>query len=277
MKLGMTIRNWGPTATPEFLAECARVADRSTLDAIWFNDHLGFPPELPEGMPIPREMGDILDPLGLANFLAGCTSRIKFGTGVLVLPYRPVIVTQKLLTTIQVLSGSRFLLGVGAGYLEGEFNALGVSRARRGQITDDTIDFLRESSRNEQVESNGYPLILKPRLDCPPIYIGGAAEVAIPRAVTRGDGWMPMGTLPAALAPLVARLHEAGAAAGRKSLEVVMMKTLPMEDSTAAIEMARAYQEAGVTHLIHVQPYQSPRQFSEVLAQLDGEVRASLA
>ncbi len=59
MKLGMTIRNWGPTATPEFLAECARIADRSTLDAIWFNDHLGFPPELPEGVPVPREMGDL--------------------------------------------------------------------------------------------------------------------------------------------------------------------------------------------------------------------------
>lgn len=276
MKLGMTIRNWGPTATPEFLAECAQIADRSTLDAIWFNDHLGFPPELPEGMPIPREMGDILDPLGFANFLAACTSRIKFGTGVLVLPYRPAIVTQKLLTTIQVLSGNRFLLGIGAGYLDGEFKALGVSKSQRGKLTDQIIDFLRESAEHEQVESNGYPLVLKPRLNCPPIYIGGAADVAIPRTVSRGDGWMPMGTLPADLAPLIARLHETGAAAGREGLEIVMMKTLPMEDGAAAVEMAQAYQQAGVTHLIHVQPYDSPQQFSEVLELFDGEIRGSL-
>lgn len=276
MKLGMTIRNWGPTATPEFLAECARIADRSTLDAIWFNDHLGFPPELPEGVPVPREMGDILDPLGFANFLAGCTSRIKFGTGVLVLPYRPAIVTQKLLTTIQVLSGNRFLLGIGAGYLDGEFNALGVSKSQRGKLTDQIIDFLRESAEHEQIESNGYPLILKPKLNCPPIYIGGAADVAIPRAVCRGDGWMPMGTLPADLAPSIARLHEAGAAAGRKGLEVVMMKTLPMEDRAAAIEMAQAYQQAGVTHMIHVQPYNSPQHFAEVLALFDEEIRGGL-
>jgi len=276
MKLGMTIRNWGPTATPEFLTECAQIADRSTLDAIWFNDHLGFPPELPEGMPIPPDMGDILDPLGFANFLAACTSRVKFGTGVLVLPYRPKIVTQKLLTTIQVLSGNRFLLGIGAGYLEGEFNALGVPISRRGKITDETLDFLRESADHEQIESNGYPLILKPKLNCPPIYIGGSADIAIPRTVSRGDGWMPMGTLPADLAPSIAQLHEAGAAAGRKGLEVVMMKTLPTEDPAAAIEMAQAYQQAGVTHLIHVQPYDSPQQFAEVLELFDGEIRGSL-
>jgi alkanesulfonate monooxygenase SsuD/methylene tetrahydromethanopterin reductase-like flavin-dependent oxidoreductase (luciferase family) len=276
MKLGMTIRNWGPRATPEFLTECARIAYRSTLDAIWFNDHLGFPPELPAGMPVPREMGDILDPLGFANYLAACTSRIMFGTGVLVLPYRPEIVTQKLLTTIQVLSGNRFLLGVGTGYLEGEFKALGVSKSQRGKLTDQTIDFLRGSAEHEQVISNKHPLILKPKLKCPPIYIGGAADVAIPRTVSRGDGWMPMGTLPDALAPLIARLHEAGAAAGRDGLEVVMMKTLPMADRAAAVEMARAYQQAGVTHLIHVQPYDSPQQFAEVLAQFDGEIRGAL-
>jgi alkanesulfonate monooxygenase SsuD/methylene tetrahydromethanopterin reductase-like flavin-dependent oxidoreductase (luciferase family) len=98
MKLGITIRNWGPTATPDFLTESAQLADRSTLDAIWINDHLGFPPIMDENLPIPPGMGEILDPLGFANFLAACTSRISFGTAVLVLPYRPEIVTQKLIT-----------------------------------------------------------------------------------------------------------------------------------------------------------------------------------
>lgn len=276
MKLGITIRNWGPTATPDFLTESAQLADRSTLDAIWINDHLGFPPIMDENLPIPPGMGEILDPLGFANFLAACTSRISFGTAVLVLPYRPEIVTQKLITTIQVLSENRFLLGVGAGYLRGEFAALGVPATQRGKLTDSMIDFLRGSAESELVESNGHPLLLKPKLNCPPIYVGGAPEIAIPRTVRRGDGWMPMGTLPEVLAPSIAELHKQGAAAGRKDLEVVAMKTLPLEDPQAAIKMAQDYQEAGVTHLVHVQGYETTQQFSEVIDQLEGDVRKKL-
>ena len=85
-----------------------------------------------------------------------------------------------------------------------------------------------------------------------------------------------MGTLPPDLAPSISRLHEAGAAAGRKDLEVVMMKTLPIEDPAAAVEMAQSYQQAGVTHMIHVQPYDSPQQFAEVLEQFDGAIRGNL-
>lgn len=277
MKLGMLVRNWGPTATPEFLAESATLADRSNLDAIWFNDHLGFPPGIEKNeLPIPPDMGEILDPLGFANYLAGCTSRISFGTGVLVLPYRPEIVTQKLLTTIQVLSGNRFLLGVGAGYLDEEFTALGVPKSKRGKLTDSMIDMLRASSENDLIEANGQPLFLKPKLTCPPIYIGGATDIAIPRTIRCGDGWMPMGTLPEDLAPSIKMLHKMGAEAGRNGLEVVAMKTLPLEDPQAGIEMAQAYKDVGVTHLVHVQGYESTSHFAEVLNQFDGEVRAKL-
>ena len=277
MKLGITVRNWGPTATLEFLTESAQIADRSTLDAIWFNDHLGFPPGIEKhDLPIPPDMGSILDPLGFANFLAGCTRRISFGTAVLVLPYRPEIVTQKLLTTIQVLSGNRFLLGVGAGYLSEEFKALGVPKSQRGKLTDSMIDMLRKSSTNELIEANGQPLFLEPKLNCPPIYVGGAPEIAIPRTVRCGDGWMPMGTLPADLAPGIKDLHKQGATAGREGLEVVAMKTLPLEDPKAAIEMARDFKEVGVTHLVHVQGYETIGQYSEVIDQLERDIRTSL-
>ena len=105
MKLAMNIRNWGPTASPEFLRACAEAADRSSLDAIWFNDHLGLPPVIEDdAFGLPPEMGAILDPLAFATFLAACTDRISFGPGVLVLPYRPPIVTAKLIATIQILS-----------------------------------------------------------------------------------------------------------------------------------------------------------------------------
>lgn len=277
MELGMNIRNWGPTATPEFLRACAEAADSSGLDAIWFNDHLGVPPTIENNeYGIPQDMGAILDPLAFGTFLAACTTRIKFGTAVLILPYRPPIVTTKLISTIQVLSHGRFLLGVGPGYLDEEFKALGVARNKRGQLTDSTIDFLRECAASELVEQNGQPFLLRPQLDCPPIYIGGAAKIAVPRTVRCGDGWIPVGMSPGELAPHVAEMQQRASDAGRDALEVVMMKTLPLEDPAAAIELAQAYRDAGATHLVHTQGYESPTQYAEIVAQIDTEIRAAL-
>ena len=277
MKLAMNIRNWGPTATPEFLRACAEAADRSGLDAIWFNDHLGLPPKIDDNeYGISSDMGTILDPLGFATYLAACTSRIQFGTGVLILPYRPQIVTSKLLATIQVLSHGRFLLGVGPGYLEEEFRALGVSRTRRGRDTDDMIDFLHACAESELIEAHGQPFVLSPKLDCPPIYVGGSPKIAIPRTVRCADGWMPVGFLPDELAPHVAELNQRAADAGRGPLEVVAMKTLPLDDLAAAIDLAAGYRDAGVTHLVHTQGYDSPAQYAEIVQQIDGEIRAAL-
>ena len=277
MKLGINIRNWGSTATREFVRECASAADRSTLDAIWFNDHLGLPPSIENNeYGIPSDMGVILDPLAFATFLAACTERIKFGTAVLILPYRPAIVTSKLISTIQILSQNRFLLGVGPGYLDEEFRALGVTRSKRGKLTDERIDFLRECSRSSLIEQHGQPLLLEPKLTCPQIYIGGGPKVAIARAVARGDGWMPVGMTPADLRPHIQELQQRAADAGRDTLAVVAMKTLPLAERTAAIEMAQQYRDAGVSEFVHTQGYESPTQFAEVVAQVDGEIRAAL-
>lgn len=278
MKLAMNIRNWGPTATPAFLTECAQAADNSGLDAIWFNDHIGLPPVIENNeYGIPSDMGDIIDPLAFGNYLAGITKRIHFGTGVLVIPYRPALVTSKLLASIQMLSGNRFLLGVGPGYLEEEFRALGVARNRRGKITDETLALLHRCSESHVVESHGQAIELKPKLPLPPIYVGGKASVAIPRAVKLGHGWMPVSSSPAELQPDIARLHEQAAEAGRSGLEVVHMKTLPLADPAAARDLACEYQQAGVTHLVHTQGYDSPAQYKEVVEQIDRDVRQALA
>ncbi|MEM7466280.1 MAG: TIGR03619 family F420-dependent LLM class oxidoreductase [Pseudomonadota bacterium] len=273
----MNIRNWGPTATPDFLRACAVAADESTLDAIWFNDHIGFPPTIENNVyGIPQDMGDILDPLAFANYLAACTSRIKFGTGVLVIPYRPAILTAKLIATIQTLSNNRFLLGIGPGYLAEEFKALGVPRNRRGKITDETLALLHASSENPQIESNGQAFVLKPQLVRPPILIGGGAGVAIPRAIKYGDGWIPVATLPDELAPQIANMHSQAADAGRTGLSVYHMKTLPLENMAEAVDMAAGYKAAGVTHLVHTQGYDSPAHFQEIIGQVDGELRSKL-
>lgn len=277
MKLGINIRNWGPTAQPEFLRRCAEAADGSTLDTIWFNDHIGLPPTMAVNeYGITSEMGSIIDPLAFASFLAAVTTRIQFGTAVLVLPYRPMILTAKLLSSIQVLSGGRFLLGVGPGYLAEEFKALGVPRSRRGRITDETLAFFNAVADNPLIEANGQPLLLKPELNRPPIYVGGQADIAIPRAARFGDGWMPVSLSPAEIAPHVSILRQQAERYGKHNMEIVAMKTLPLADRNAACALAREYQAAGVTHLVHTQGYASPHEYAEVVEIIDREIRSGL-
>jgi|GEM_PF-769295 probable F420-dependent oxidoreductase len=277
MKLGMNIRNWGIHATPDFLTACAQSADNSSLDAIWFNDHVGLPPVLDDNpYGIPADMGPIIDPLAFGNFLAAVTRRIAFGTAVLIIPYRPPLITNKLIASIQVLSGNRFLLGVGPGYLEEEFRALGVPKSRRGQITDDTLAFLRASADSLVVEVNGQPIELNPALPMPPVYVGGSAEIAIPRALALGDGWIPAGKPPEDLQAPITELQNRARDNGRGDMEVIAMKTLPLEDTNAAIDLACAYRDVGVTHLVHTQGYDSTAQYAEVVAQIDGPIRAAL-
>ena len=277
VKLGMNIRNWGPTATADFLRACAEAADRSTLDAIWFNDHIGLPPKIENNdYGIPDDMGALLDPLAFGNYLAAVTQRIAFGTAVLVVPYRSAILTNKLIATIQVLSNNRFLLGVGPGYLEEEFKALGVPRNRRGKITDETLAFLNATSKDPLIESNGQAFLLNPVLPRPPIYIGGRADIAIPRSLKYGDGWMPVGALPDQLQADIASFCQQAADAGKAPPEIVAMKTLPLDDMPQAAELAQGYQDVGVTHLVHTQGYESPAQYAEVVAQIDGEIRGML-
>jgi alkanesulfonate monooxygenase SsuD/methylene tetrahydromethanopterin reductase-like flavin-dependent oxidoreductase (luciferase family) len=277
MKLGMNIRNWGPTATPEFLSKCARSADNSTLDSIWLNDHLGLPEKFDNVYGIPSDMGDIIDPLGVSNFLAGITERIRFGTGVLVIPYRPALVTCKLITSIQVLSGGRFLLGVGPGYLAEEFTALGVPRTKRGEITDATLKFLREASEKTLHTLHGQDFLVKPKLVLPPIYVGGKAEIAIPRALKYGNGWQPAaGETPAALKAAMETWNNPDNSKSFKKLDIVMMKTLPLEDRNAAIDILCEYKEAGVTEFVHTQGYESTNHYDEVVQLIDTEMRTSI-
>jgi alkanesulfonate monooxygenase SsuD/methylene tetrahydromethanopterin reductase-like flavin-dependent oxidoreductase (luciferase family) len=277
MKLGTNIRNWGVTATPACIEACAKHADASTLDSIWLNDHIGLPPTL-ENNPygISPDMAHMLDPLGVACFLAAVTSRIEFGIGVLILPYRPALPTLKWLATIQVLSRNRFLLGTGVGYLDEEFKALGVPKTKRGRINDEMLSLIEIASRSDTVVMNDQALVLKPRLPRPRIFIGGAPAVALDRAVRYGDGWMPVGMTPGELAPHVEELQSRAREAGRPAMEIVLMKTLPLNDPPAALELASAYARAGVTHLVHTQGVADPREFATVVDRLCGHVRCRL-
>ena len=246
MRLGVLVRNMGPQSRRETLVACARAAEDAGLDDLWVVDHVAIPPDDAEG-----SEGRYLDPLATLAYLAGATERIGLGTAVLVLPYRPALPTAKWVATVQELSGGRLRLGVGVGWMKPEFRALGVPRARRGALTDATLDLLRRCFAADEVEENGQAFLFRPRPERPPILVGGAPPHAFERAVRFGDGWMPMGGDPAQLAAPIAELRERFAAAGRPTPEVAAFAPLPVDDPARAREQRDALAEVGVTQLIH--------------------------
>ena len=271
MELGLYLRNMGPQATRETLLECARAAEDLGIDDLWLADHIAIPPDQAEG-----SNGRYLDPLATLAFLAAATSRMRLGTAVLVLPYRPALPTAKWIATIQELSGGRLLLGVGAGWMAAEFRAVGVDVAQRGAVTDATLEFLHRCFAGDELEMNGQRFLFRPRPARPPIFVGGVTAHALRRAVRWGDGWMPMGLDADALAPAVADYKASAARAGKPTPEVVVITTLSLQDPSRAAAEACAFAGAGATRLVHAWRYEDATAFRRAAEIMAATVRGAV-
>jgi probable F420-dependent oxidoreductase len=256
VKLGIALRSMGSQSTRQTFLECARSAEVAGFDDLWVQDHIAIAPDDSEG-----SGGRYLDPLAALAFLAGATDRIGLGTGVLVLPYREKLATAKWVATVQELSQGRLLLGVGVGWLQSEFNALGVDRKQRGRISDETLEFIGRCFAADEVEQNGQPFLFLPRPPRPPIFVGGAPPHALERAARFADGWMPMGGDPERLAEPIARLRELALEAGKPAPEVVLMTGFPLDDPARAAAQVHAYAEIGVTHCVSGGRYADANEF----------------
>jgi probable F420-dependent oxidoreductase len=266
MKIGINIRVMGPQSSRNTIASVLKQAEAAGVESAWIVDHIAIPPDEAEG-----SGGRYLDPLTSLAWMAGQTQSILIGTSVLILPYRPKLPTAKAIATIQELSGERLLLGVGIGWMDPEFQALGVDRHRRGRLSDETLAFLHECFDNDIVTANDQRFLFKPRPARPPIYIGGSAPHAIDRALKYGDGWLPMGHLDK-IAPQIRQYHERSEASQGKPGEVVTFATLPEGDVDRAREMISRYSAAGVTRIIIGRTYESAKDWAptfELLSALN--------
>jgi probable F420-dependent oxidoreductase len=250
MKFGIAIRNMGPQSNRRTIRACTRIAEQAGFDALFVSDHLCIPPGQTEG-----SGGRYLDVLATLAFIAGATEKIRLGVSVLVVPYRPSVLTAKQVATIQELSGERMILGIGVGWMKPEFDALGVEFRRRGAITDETLNVIYHLFGADVPGAyNGklvqFPsFVFLPRPKRPAIWIGGNGPAAMTRAVKFGDGWHPM--LPATeLKAKVEELHAGALAAGRAVPEIVVRRGLKPDDAAAAREKVAAEQEAGATYFI---------------------------
>jgi probable F420-dependent oxidoreductase len=250
MKFGVAIRNMGPQANRSTIRACARIAEQAGFDALFVADHLCIPPDQTEG-----SGGRYLDVLATLAFIAGATEKIRLGISVLVVPYRPAVLTAKQIATIQELSGERMILGVGVGWLKPEFAALGADFHRRGAITDETLSVIHHLFSADVPGSYDGPLVkfpsfvFLPRPNRPPIWIGGNGPAAMNRVLKFGDGWHPM--LPAAeLKAKVEELHARARAAGRELPGIVVRRGFKLDDIAAARARVAAEQDAGATYFI---------------------------
>jgi probable F420-dependent oxidoreductase len=263
MKLGMYLRNMGPQATRALIADAARAAEKAGIDDLWVADHLAIAPEDSEGSD-----GRYLEPLATLAFLAGITERVALGVGVLIVPYRPALLTAKWIASIQELSGGRMILGVGVGWMEKEFRALGVDPRRRGAITDETLAFLHACFASDEVEANGQKFLFRPRPPRPPIIVGGAPPHAIRRAVRFGEGWMPMAAHAQVLEDGIASLREGMAAAGKPPPEVVLLQPLPVEDEERLASRLGELAALGVTRVVHPWRYRDTDEVARIATRL---------
>lgn len=191
-----------PEHSSDFWRADAVVAVGQALERVGFSGGCVTDHPAPTGRWLDDGGHNAQDPFVMLSLLAAATATLELQTGILVLPYRNPFLTARAVTTLDRFSGGRVALGVGAGYLKGEFRALGVDFARRNEITDEYLLALKQAWLGDEfaLKGDGYEafgnriipgVLRKPH---PPLLIGGNSHRAIRRAVEHGDAWNPFFT-----------------------------------------------------------------------------------
>lgn len=311
MEFGFYLPNNGPTARPDPLAEIARRGDSLGFNCMVAGDHILVPKQIDSPYPYTvggefpgGESGEYLEQLTLLTFLAGITNNIRLVPSVMIVPYRNPLLTAKMLATIDVLSKGRLTLGVGVGWMEEEFAALDAPPfAERGAVTNEYLLAFKElwTSDNPTFEGKYYRFsninflpkpVQKPH---PPIWVGGQSRRAIRRAAELGNGWHPVGAIPAApldpeeLAQNLVHLRRYAQGAGRDPAELDVAMKAPLYDPgidpgqsrrrfsgepDQVLRDIQTYSDIGVNHIIFDIRSRDLNQTTERMAWFAEEVMA---
>jgi probable F420-dependent oxidoreductase len=271
-----------PVAFPESIAQCAAAIERAGFDACFVTDH-PYPPRdwLTHGGHL------TLDPFVALATAAAATTTLRVHTHCLIPAYRNPYLSAKAIASLDAISRGRVILGVAAGYLEGEFEGLSVPFAQRGQLLDEALRAMQEAWAEQSPNSVLPAPVQQPR---PPIWVGGNTSVAMQRAATY-DGWAPFPASPsvarrvrtadladhAAVASAVARFHElAGPDADVCFTPFSHPAYKDVVDPDAFVDEARELQRAGVTWLTFHLPAPSPAAFCDVVASFGAAVASKV-
>jgi probable F420-dependent oxidoreductase len=254
---------------PAFHLEATLEAERLGFESVWMADHLVFPVDM-AGSPHPGDDAPpvppstpVFDAFGWLCFLAGRSSRIRLGTNVYLLALRHPFTAARAVQTLDIVSGGRAEVGIGAGWLRQEWRAAGLDPATRGRRLDEAMGVCRRLWTEERIRHEGefYSFetvafepkpIQKPH---PPMLVGGESEAALERAARLGDGWLGLEHTPESARPLVERLRARREELGRADLRF----SATVMGARGAADDVRGWEQAGVDRVI-VAPWRRSRE-----------------
>src|SRR5215470_14390568 len=265
MRIGLAAIGIGHGARPATLCDTARAADAAGFATLWMGEHVvlferhdsKYPYAEGGEFSLPPTI-DWLDPFVALSFAAAATQTIRLATGICLVPEHEPLSLAKQVASLDRLSGGRFLLGVGAGWLAEEFAALGVPFARRAQRMREYVAVMRRlwsedvtSVEGEFVHFAGAHSFPKPRQGARvPVIVGGESRAALARAAEYGNGWYGFNLSPDEAADKVAQLRELLAERGRDAaaFEIVVA---PFTKPVTRDDLER-YRVLGVRELVLV-------------------------
>ena len=260
VRIGAKVPNSGPLVARLGIPRMARTLEEAGFESLWVSDHVVLPLEIRSRYPFAADgratwstSVAYIDAVVALALIAGATERATIGTAVLVLPLRNPVVVAKQAASLDAVSGGRLQLGLGAGWLREEFEALGVPFETRGRRLVDGIRILRECWTGTYAGE----MVCEPRpVGALPVYLGGHSDRALRRAGALGDGWLGQQSLDAVdtdeLEAAHAAITVAAADAGRDPATLRIVLRL-VDSAGRSGEVARtlpALEAAGVNEVI---------------------------
>ncbi len=283
MKYGLQLAMGAAVCGRRELKEVASLAEELGFDSLLMGDHIVVPKHISTPWPYDEYVGGrppyevytempILDPFDTVAFLAAVTERVRVGLSVLIVPYRHPFDVARRVATIDVLSGGRFVLGVGVGWLEEEFRLLGIPFRERAQRTREYVEVMRALWTQERPRFSGRFVQLTEDVNVlprplqkphPPIWVGGESLPALRRVVAWGSGWHIGLVAPEKVRPGLERLKALMAEGGRDFSELEL--TALTDPRRLTPEEIRAYRDLGVS-VLYMLPLS--RDFQALLEQM---------
>lgn len=263
MQIGLFTPLRSPVATGEFLSQLGRMAEERGIASLWLGEHVvTFPdyeskyPGSPDGVFRFPEQSGLMDMVASIGYLAACTSTLRLGTGICILPQNNPVYVAKEYATLDFLSNGRLDFGVGVGWSWEEFEACGAPWERRGARCDEYLDVITTLWCDDVSSYEGEFYHLRPCHMYPkpaqkpmvPITVGGHSTAALKRTAKYGSGWYGINLDPAGTRDILAELdrHLADVGRSRSELKIVMGATSDHINP----DLVDQYAEAGVTELL---------------------------
>jgi probable F420-dependent oxidoreductase len=282
MKFGLLLAYLNPERWVETVVEAERVG----FESAWCSEHVVFPVRMErsplpgvEHPPVPPTT-PVFDAFAVLSHLAAHTTTMRLGTSIYLLGIRHPFIGARGFTTLDRLSGGRAEVGIGAGWLESEWDALGVDFRTRGGRLDEALVICKRLWTEREIKHDGKyfpfePVLFEPKpiqRPYPPITIGGETEVALRRAARSADGWMGMEHTPDTAAKSVRRLRELLDENGRS----IDSFTVSVQADVRTLDEAIAFSDAGVDRLL-IHPWDRSADSLEGVRRFESDVLSQMA